>query len=185
MVKRNGVEEQRRPCRLLKPGSLSSSLLLLRLHPSLSAVRAGFSVRFLLFYSVFFACWLLHFNGAFEVSRNFLIFLFLGFLVSLVLMELANETTKYMFPNRRFESRSIEEALMSGSLEIPLLFSWGFFLCWLSNLLVGWLFMHFPFGFSVNIRSSGYWDGGIRGSEMAQTVPDKRSRGIIVSMLLG
>ncbi|KAL3623402.1 hypothetical protein CASFOL_032218 [Castilleja foliolosa] len=30
-----------------------------------------------------------------------------------VLMELANEATKYVFPNRRFQSRSFEEALMS------------------------------------------------------------------------
>lgn len=34
-----------------------------------------------------------------------------------VLMDLATETAKYVFPNRRFESRNLEEALMSGTLE--------------------------------------------------------------------
>lgn len=32
----------------------------------------------------------------------------------LVLMDLANETAKYIFPSRRFEARTLEEALMSG-----------------------------------------------------------------------
>lgn len=34
-----------------------------------------------------------------------------------MLMDLATETAKYVFPSRRFESRSFEEALMSGTPE--------------------------------------------------------------------
>lgn len=37
-----------------------------------------------------------------------------------VLMDLATETARYVFPSRRFESRNLEEALMSGTLQ----FSW-------------------------------------------------------------
>lgn len=34
-------------------------------------------------------------------------------------MELGNETAKYVFPSRRFESRTLEEALMSGTTFFP------------------------------------------------------------------
>lgn len=43
-----------------------------------------------------------------------------------MLTELANETVKYVFPNRKFESRNFEEALMSGNLESCLGFFFGF-----------------------------------------------------------
>lgn len=60
----------------------------------------------------------------------------------LVLMDLATETVKYVSPNRRFESRNLEEALMSGSIQLGLVLSvqfiidedlhWLFDLCLLS-----------------------------------------------------
>ena len=34
-----------------------------------------------------------------------------------VLTDLATETARYVFPSRRFESRNLEEALMSGTLQ--------------------------------------------------------------------
>lgn len=49
--------------------------------------------------------------GRFLVLR---VFFFNLFLVLLVLMDLASETAKFVFPSKRFETRNLEEALMSG-----------------------------------------------------------------------
>lgn len=50
----------------------------------------------------------------------------------LVLMDLANETAKYIFPSRRFEARTLEEALMSGIYIYSLFNCTGFdYVAWL------------------------------------------------------